>query len=373
MFQSRPHSPVSPTATRGPGSGLWLAVYVTAVVYATLYPWSGWRSPGRWMFDFLSEPWPRWWTAFDVVTNAVGYLPIGLLLTAWLARRLSWAMLPAALLAAAGATALSLGLECLQALLPQRVPSRLDVLANGGGAAAGALLAVLLGRRRIERWPRALHDAVALAPQAAPGLLLLCAWLLVQLEPQAMVFATGDLRAAWLAVVDDPGSGAWWLPHELEPFAEAIGVSMTVLAIGLLGRDLLREQAATWPIALPIIAAVAIKAAAASAYLGAGHAFGWMAAGAQGGLVAGMVALLLLGWLAARARLWLAMSAIVVATVLFNLAPPNAYFESMRAAWSGGATTHFHALLLALTLAWPFAALTWCAWRLRLVPRNQRL
>ena len=105
-----------------PAVGIWLGAYVAAVVYATLHPWSGWRTPGRWMFAFLSDPWPRWWTGFDVAANVAAYLPIGLLLTVWLARRLSLAMTPAAVLATLGGAALSLGLECLQALLPGRQP-----------------------------------------------------------------------------------------------------------------------------------------------------------------------------------------------------------------------------------------------------------
>ncbi|MBN9463006.1 MAG: VanZ family protein [Burkholderiales bacterium] len=368
----------SPSVPHGPGSGLWLAVYVVAVVYATLYPWSGWRTPGRWMFDFLSEPWPRWWTAFDVIVNVAGYLPIGLLLTAWLARRLSWPMLPAALLAGAAAIALSLELECLQALLPRRVPSRLDVLANGAGALAGALAATLAGRRRIERWPQALRTAMPLGPHAGPGLLLLAAWVLAQADPQPMAFATGDLLSAWPGSPGDPlpeWLSRWLLPVELEPFAEAAGVSMTVLAVGLLGRDLLRApaSAATWPVVLPVVAAVAIKSVASAAEAGSVGAFGWLAAGAQGGLLAGGVALLLLGWLDRRARLWLAAIALVAATVLFNLTPPNAYFLSMRAGGSGGAWLHFHALLRALALVWPYAALAWCAWRLRFAALGPRL
>lgn len=377
MSQRLAQSVVPPSVPHGPGAGLWLVVYAIAVVYATLYPWSGWRTPGRWMFDFLSEPWPRWWTGFDVIANIAGYFPIGLLLAAWLARRLSWPMLPAALLAGAASIALSLGLECLQALLPQRVPSRLDVLANSAGALAGAAAATLTGRRRIERWPQALRAALPLGPHAGPGLLLLAAWVLAQADPQPMAFATGDLISAWPATPGaplPPWLSGWLLPVESWPFAEAAGVSMTVLAVGLLGRDLLRPPAshATWPVMLPVIAAVAIKSVAASTEAGSAGAFGWLAAGAQGGLLAGGVTLLLLGWLGRRARLWLAAIALVAATALFNLAPPNAYFLSMRAG-GAGAWLHFHALLRALALVWPYAALTWCAWRLRYAAQGPRL
>lgn len=359
-----------------PATGAWVAAWIAAVVYATLYPWTGWREPGRWMFAFLSEPWPRWWTGFDVAVNVAAYLPLGLLLSAWLARRLSLAMAAAAILATVGAAALSLGLECAQALLPARVPSRLDLVANAAGGAVGALIAASIGRRRIEQWPHWLAESLPLAPHSTPGLLLLCAWLVAQLYPQPLVFATGDLVSAWASIPGNPVHpwlSGWMLPHELEPFAEAAGVSMTVLAVGMLTHDLLREGArgATRVVAVPIVGAVAIKTAASAAYLGQANAFGWLSAGAQGGLLAGIVALLLLGWVGRRPRLWLAIAALVTATALFNLAPPNAYYLSMRTSWGGGAWTNFHGLLRALSTAWPFAAMAWCAWRLRRTARRR--
>ncbi|MGD9942630.1 MAG: VanZ family protein [Burkholderiaceae bacterium] len=357
-------------AARPGGAGWWLAAYVGAIIYATLYPLSGWRTPGAWMFGFLTDPWPRWWTRTDVTLNVIGYLPIGLLLAVWLARRLRLSMLVAALLATIGATLLSLTLECLQVLLPERVPSWLDLIANSAGGAIGALLAALLGRRRIEAWPQALRDAAPLAPNATPGLVLLSAWLLAQLYPQPMVFATGDLLAGWPVLPGRPEAG--WLaplrlPYHYEPFAEAASVALTVLAIGLLGRELLlpRVRGPAWPVALPIIAAMLIKTAASAGFLGQDRALAWLTAGAQGGLVAGVILLGLVGWMRRRARLWLTIGAIAAATLLYNLALPNAYYLSMRAGWNQGVWVNFHGLLLGLAAIWPFAALAWCFWRLR--------
>jgi len=49
------------------------AAYAALVIYATLYPFSGWHHPqGLWSFAFLSLPWPRWWDRFDVIANLVG-------------------------------------------------------------------------------------------------------------------------------------------------------------------------------------------------------------------------------------------------------------------------------------------------------------
>ena len=62
-----------------PLSRFCLAAYVMLVVYASLYPLSGWRDPGGSAFAFLFAPWPRYVTAFDLVANFLGYLPYGLL------------------------------------------------------------------------------------------------------------------------------------------------------------------------------------------------------------------------------------------------------------------------------------------------------
>ncbi len=42
------------------------------------------RAPSRWRFLVL--PWPRWWTGFDLVSNLLGYLPLGVLVFGALVR-----------------------------------------------------------------------------------------------------------------------------------------------------------------------------------------------------------------------------------------------------------------------------------------------
>lgn len=373
--------PISPTGHRVPATGWWLGAYVAALVYASLYPWSGWRAPGRWMFDFATEPWPRWWTRFDVVTNVFVYVPLGLLLAVWLGRRPGFRPAPAALIAVAFALAVSFSLETLQSLLPGRVPSRLDVLVNVAGAALGAAIASSIGASRIGNWLGALSPAVRLRSHATSGLLLLCAWPIAQWYPQSMVFATGDLLIAWPRPVDDAGA-PWWssllLPGHYEPFAEAAGVALAVVAVGLIARDLLlplREAPswqAFWALALPIVAACAIKTAASAAVLGKAHALGWLNAAVQGGLIVGAVALLVLGSSGPRMRLRWAIAAIAAGTALFNLAPPNEYYLGMLANW-GGAWTNFHGLMRALATIWPYATIAWCAWRLRALRPVRRL
>jgi VanZ family protein len=65
--------------TRSPLPRLLLAVYVLLIVHASLHPFAGWQAHGGSPFEFVTAPWPRWITAFDVAANVLGYLPFGML------------------------------------------------------------------------------------------------------------------------------------------------------------------------------------------------------------------------------------------------------------------------------------------------------
>ena len=132
-----------------------LFAYLLMLAYATLNPFSGWR----WPEAFTLFTWPRYVIAFDVLLNAAAYAPFGAMCAALMRQRFAvgsprinqnvhawWLIL------AAGAV-LSLGFEVLQAFLPGRVSSVVDLLANTAGAAAGAALVL-----------------------AAPGKLIVSAW-----------------------------------------------------------------------------------------------------------------------------------------------------------------------------------------------------
>ena len=119
------------------------ALYAALVVYASLYPFTGWHHPqGLWSVEALSLPWPRRWLAFDVAANFIGYMPLGALTFAAVLRSGGGAAWGAAAGLALPAL-LSLALELLQNFLPQRVPSALDLALNAGGAACGVLAAAL--------------------------------------------------------------------------------------------------------------------------------------------------------------------------------------------------------------------------------------
>lgn len=127
------------------------AVYLLLVVYASLYPLTGWRDQGLSPFAFVTAPAPPFVTAFDVVSNVLGYVPYGFLCVLALHPRLQgWRALA---VAAASGALLSFCLEALQSYLPTRFASNVDVLCNVGGGLAGAALAARLAPRLIGTGP----------------------------------------------------------------------------------------------------------------------------------------------------------------------------------------------------------------------------
>ncbi|HEY9238847.1 MAG TPA: VanZ family protein, partial [Burkholderiaceae bacterium] len=53
--------------------------YAALIAYASLYPFVPWRVPGVSILAFLTLPWPRYWTGFDLLANLLGYIPLGAL------------------------------------------------------------------------------------------------------------------------------------------------------------------------------------------------------------------------------------------------------------------------------------------------------
>ena len=76
-------------------------VYAILIVYASLYPFDQWRLQGIAPWLYLTAPLPRYWTAFDVLSNVLGYAPLGFLLALALHRtRPEWPAVWVATLAA---------------------------------------------------------------------------------------------------------------------------------------------------------------------------------------------------------------------------------------------------------------------------------
>jgi VanZ family protein len=329
-----------------------LAVYAGLIVYASLYPWVGWRGHGLSPLAYLDAPWPRYVTAFDVAVNVLGYLPLGFLAVASLHPRLRGAA--ALAVAVAGGMALSLALEAAQSYLPARVENNLDVLCNLAGAAAGAAigLRVVPGLGRAGALARARTGLFLPGGLTDFGLVLLGLWLFTQLNPAMLLFGAGDLRDLLV-----PPGGA---PRTAAFFAgiEAVTAAANLVAVALV----LSSVAAPGPpprrLFLALVGAALItKTAAFAIIMRAEDVLAWLTPGAQYGLAAGIALAMAAVSLPRTARLALAAVLLMAATVLVNLAPPNPYLAATLKVWQQGHFLNFNGLTRVVSVAWPFAAL----------------
>lgn len=126
-----------------------LAAYLLLIVYASWFPFSGWRGSGMEPWAFLNLTPPRYWTGFDVAVNVVGYIPLGMLIVPSLYPRLrgAWAVLLTTLLG----MLMSGTMEAVQTYLPSRVPSNLDFLTNSIGCCIGAFIGAAGARSYINQ------------------------------------------------------------------------------------------------------------------------------------------------------------------------------------------------------------------------------
>ncbi|WP_395701695.1 VanZ family protein [Aquabacterium sp.] len=355
-----------------PLAWLWLVL----VVYASLFPFDGWRwPPGAGLIDLMHLRWPRWWDVFDVVANLLGYLPLGLLValgTLHAGRPWPRALLQAA---AAGAT-VSFAMEVTQQLLPQRVPSLMDWVLNAGGALLGGLAAVLLGATGLpQRWSRT-HDRW-LDSGGAGAVVLLMLWPVALLFPTPVPLGLGQIGGrlrdlAMAALVDVPWADtavAW-----LEPGPSALRLSVVseglATGLGLLAPCLLVYAAsrAGWRRALLAIGAplIAVVATTLSTVLNFGPSHGWawltpsvaVTLGVASGLALALV------WVGPRLAGGLALVALTGLVVLVHQAPTDPYFAQSLQGWEQGRFIRFHGLARWVGWLWPYAAMAWLLARL---------
>ena len=353
-----------------------MAVYTMLIVYGSLYPFSGWRTLGIGPFAYLTDPLPQYLTAFDVITNVLGYMPFGAL--AVLALYPRWRGAIAAGVAFIGGAMLSGSMEAVQTYLPTRVASNLDLAANALGALLGAALtapatSMLLDRGLLRRMRFMWFERDAAYMIGLSGL-----WPFAAMYPAPFLFAVGDLpRVLWSSI--DPvmqdallawTPAAWnvaaWPAHlgaKLPDGAwETLITSLNLFAALVLATLPMRTRAPRVRLLLGlVIATLGAKAGATFLQSRSGLTFNWATDGAIAGIACGTLA----GLLSLRcSRAWratLAGLALIVALVLVNLLPVNPYFDIVLADWRQGRYLHFNGLSQWLAWVWPYAALGWLA------------
>jgi VanZ family protein len=347
--------------------------YAALIVYASLYPFTGWHDQGLAPWMFLWSSLPKYWVGFDVGVNIAGYVPLGFLLALSFLRRGSQRFVAtsnAAAMAVAGLTsaALSLAMETFQSFLPLRVPSNVDLALNVLGALAGAGLAVGLELAgAIDRWS---HFRVRwFVPSARGALVLLTLWPFALLFPPSVPLGLGHiferLEAALAQWLMDTPFLAWLPVREVElqplvPGVELVCVSLGALIPCLLAHSVVRTAGRRVVFAFGIVG-VGIAATALSAALswGPSHAWAWLSMPVQLGLLVGLLLALMLVRLPARGCAAVALLIIVVHLSLLNQAPASDYFAQTLKAWEQGRFIRFHGLGQWLGWIWPYATLAY--------------
>jgi VanZ family protein len=360
--------------------------YAALIVYASLYPFAGWRDQGIAPWEFLWSPWPKYWTGFDVAANMGGYVPLGFLLALGFLRRGRQGFGAAGRIAAIGvaalaAVALSLVMEALQTYLPSRVPSNVDFGLNVAGALLGAVVAAGLEMAgAIDRWSR--FRVRWFVEDARGALVLLALWPFALLFPASVPFGLGQVferletaMADWLA--DTPFLE--WMPvrdvelQPLVPGAELICVALGTLIPCLLGYSVIRSVARRAVFAAAAVA-VGVGTTALSAALswGPAHAWAWLSLPVQLGLMVGMVLTMALLLAPPRGCAALVLAGLVLHLSLLNQAPASAYFADTLQAWEQGRFIRFNGLAQWLGWMWPYVALFYVLVRVsRSDPQNR--
>ena len=341
------------------------------IVYASLYPFDGWRWPGGEGWSWLRLPMPPWRNRFDMWSNLVGYLPMGALLYGAGVRSggrpagvAGWAIVLPALL--------SYAMEVTQQFLPGRYPSLLDWMLNAAGAVAGVALASLLqAATLVNRWQVAREQwfiqrsggALALMALWPVGLLfptplpmgLGPGWERVQEGLADMLLDVPWAQSALEAIYDVPGP----VGH-LPTLLEGLGIVLGLLVPCLLAFSITRPG---WRRGVMAMGAVAlgwsVTTLSATLNFGPGHALAWITPVVLPAMGVALVLASGLLWVNQRLAAALGIAALLGMLVVVAQAPADPYFADSLQAWEQGRFIRFHGLAQWVGWLWPFAAAVW--------------
>jgi VanZ family protein len=362
---------VTGSTSRQRSLSAWLtAAWVAVIVYASLFPFSGWRWPaGATAWGLLPLPWPHWHDRFDQWSNFVAYVPLGCLLA------MRWG--PAAVAIVIGrvtlqASALSYTLELMQFSLPQRVPSLEDWLLNTAGALAGAWIGAGL---RQSRWRQAVAQARErwFERHGPASLGLLALWPVGLLFPTPVPLGLGQV---WDRLRDQLGDvllGAGWAeslliglgPGSVVPTPLAPPTELMAVALGLLGPTLVSfcitrsMHRRGWLAAGATVLAAGVTTLSTALNFGPQHALAWCTPTALGGIALGLVLAIFFVRCSVRVAAGIALMAITAAVALVAQAPADPYFAESLSGWEQGRFIRFHGLAQWIGWGWPYVAMAW--------------
>jgi len=333
-------------------------VYIALLICASLYPMSNWRGMGLPIFDYLIAPWPKYFEIGEIIVNLIGYMPLGFIMISALPQRWIWKRRATATVLCA--VLLSFCMETLQNFLPTRTSSNVDLAANSLGAFLGALVGV--------RWGQALFAPGRglmylreryIADDGLTGdiaLILIVLWVFVQLTPDQLLFAGGELRRLLDIAPPLP-----FEPNRLIVFETAQTASM-MLAVGLFARCTLRTSSLVLVVGL-LLLGMGARLLGSTFFFVPSSPLAWLTPGVQYGFLTGAVLLFIALRLPRVAQHALAGASLLMASVLINMMPESPYFLRNI---SGGPVIirranypNFYALCRLVAAIWPFVALAY--------------
>ena len=281
-------------------AGWVIFLYAGLIVYASLFPLTGWHMPEDALWRFLQWPSPLRISGADAVSNVLAYVPLGFLL---IARTQANGLPGAAGMALTVLTGflLSLGVESIQQFLPSRTPSIIDLLTNSIGTCAGAWAGLLLGvRSSLAARLRAARAAWCVPdPVVNGGLLALLIWVLSQLSP---FVPSLDFETVKMGL-----SGIWNALRQPGQFSLHLTFihGLNLAGLALMARTLARPGRPLWlPFGMLVTAVLLLKTVMVGRVL---------APEALAGFLCALLLLPLVCRLSTRATAWLAITLIAAA------------------------------------------------------------
>jgi VanZ family protein len=372
----------APAGLRSSATPLALA-YSVLVLYASLYPFTGWRwPPGQALTLLLRLPWTHWFGAFDAWSNLLGYLPLGALVMV-AARRSGWRAGTALVLAVLVPALLSYTCEVLQQFVPGRVPAMEDFTLNSAGAASGALLA--WGAQALG-WVDHWHAVRTrwFARQSAGALALLALWPVGLLFPAPVALGLGQVGERLRQTLADSLQDVPWAetahallatpapPAEpLRPLAESLIVAMGLLAPCLVAYAVMPPGwRRLFMAAGALLLGMGAMTVSTLLNFGPAHALAWLAPSSWTGLLIGLLLALALLPLPRRLAAGLGLVALTGLVVGVAQAPADPYFAQSLHAWEQGRFVRFHGLAQWVGWLWPYVAMVWLLGRLSAADRG---
>jgi VanZ family protein len=352
--------------TASPLSRACLVAYTILILYASLYPFSGWQFENLAAFRAQISEWPRYWSKFDAVVNILGYMPFGSLIVFSLYPKVSrvWSILIAIICGCA----MSLLMESVQYFLPSRVTSLLDLITNAAGSVLGALLGGLLLSLILENGRLQQLRSQWLQADSARETVVLGLWPLAQIFPHAFLFGHGQVLpifSLWCeAYLDLDIDLSAVLRNDLQLSPEMYLLSETfITACGCSGAiliclSLLNRRAPKLVLAgILLLATLAVRALSSALMFEPDNAFLWLTPGAQGGMLISAIMLYGFSFAPNHAQRRLAIVLLSLSLLMVNLIPSNPYFLHTLQTMVQGKMLNFYGAAQFLSVVWPFIAL----------------